>query len=206
MNTPVTRRQALFTLAATGAAAAAAPPSVDPRVVARSDAALDNLLRAQITDPASPRRGAIPDDYLMVSAGGAGGLIETATASLLCPQSKHHAARDLVERIRLAAGFLERSQSPEGNIDLLSTNFNSPPDTGFVVHNGGTAAAIAQMYGAGEVLRALRPFLVKAGGALAAGGIHNRGAEPKLPGQSVHITGYTPFDRTLRFEFPPPVR
>jgi hypothetical protein len=27
-----------------------------------------------------------------------------------------------------------------------------------------------------------------------------RGAEPKLPGQSVYITGFTPFDRTLSFE------
>jgi hypothetical protein len=28
-----------------------------------------------------------------------------------------------------------------------------------------------------------------------------RGAEPKLPGQSVYITGYTPFDHALRFEW-----
>jgi hypothetical protein len=28
-----------------------------------------------------------------------------------------------------------------------------------------------------------------------------RGAEAKLPGQSVYITGYTPFDSTVRFEF-----
>jgi hypothetical protein len=28
-----------------------------------------------------------------------------------------------------------------------------------------------------------------------------RGAEAKLPGQSVYITGYTPFDHTIRFEF-----
>ena len=27
-----------------------------------------------------------------------------------------------------------------------------------------------------------------------------RGAEPKLPGQSVYITGFTPFDQTLTFE------
>ena len=28
-----------------------------------------------------------------------------------------------------------------------------------------------------------------------------RGAEAKLPGQSVYLTGYTPFDQTIRFEF-----
>jgi hypothetical protein len=28
-----------------------------------------------------------------------------------------------------------------------------------------------------------------------------RGAEPRLPGQSVYITGYTPFDHTLQFDF-----
>ena len=28
-----------------------------------------------------------------------------------------------------------------------------------------------------------------------------RGAEPKLPGESVYITGYTPFDHTVRFEW-----
>ena len=27
-----------------------------------------------------------------------------------------------------------------------------------------------------------------------------RGAEPKLPGESVYITGFTPFDQTLTFE------
>jgi hypothetical protein len=28
-----------------------------------------------------------------------------------------------------------------------------------------------------------------------------RGAEAKLPGQSVYLTGYTPFDQTVRIEF-----
>ena len=102
----------------------------------------------------------------------AGALIETAAASWIASQSKHHGAPEVLERIRHAAQFLERSQSAEGNIDLLSTNFNSPPDTGFVVHNVGTAAALAKMYGADEMLRALRPFLVKAAGGMTTGGIH----------------------------------
>ncbi len=170
----VTRRQVLWGLgsAALASGAPAAAPEVDARVVARNDAALDNLLRAQITDTRNARLGGVPDDYLMYHAGSAGGLIETAAASWIAPHSKHHGAPEVLERIRLAAQFLERSQNAEGNIDLLSTNFNSPPDTGFVVHNVATAAAIAKMYGAEEVLRALRPFLVKAAGGMSTGGVH----------------------------------
>src|SRR5260370_26971588 len=166
----VSRRQVLWGLgsAALAAGAPAAEPEVDARVVARNDAALDNLLRAQITDPRNARLGGVPDDYLMYHAGSAGGLIETAAASWIVPHSNHHGAPEILDRIRLAAQFLERSQTPEGNIDLLSTNFNSPPDTGFVVHN----VAIAKIYGAEEVLRALRPFLVKAAGGMSTGGVH----------------------------------
>jgi hypothetical protein len=108
----------------------------------------------------------------MHNVGAAGGLIETLTAALVCPKSKHYQENELVERVRMAARFLEGSQSTEGNIDLLSTNFNSPPDTGFVVHNVGTAGAIARRYGADEVLRSLRGFLTAAGRGMSAGGIH----------------------------------
>src|SRR4051794_14352680 len=123
-----TRRQILGALgsAALAAAAPAAPPEVDARVVARNDAALENMLPEQVTDPASPRLGGVADEYRMFSAGSAGGFIEMAAAAWVAPQSKHHAAPELLERIRYAAQFLQRSQSAEGNIDLLSTNFNSP--------------------------------------------------------------------------------
>ena len=174
MDSRVTRRQILWGLggAAVAAGAPAAPPEVDARVVARNDASLENLLRVQVTGAPNPRVGGVPDEYGMFHAGSAGGLIETAAASFLAPHSKHRGEAEVLARIRLAAQFLERSQSAEGNIDLLSTNFNSPPDTGFVVHNVGTAAAIAKMYGAEEILRALHPFLVKAAGGMSTGGIH----------------------------------
>jgi hypothetical protein len=37
-------------------------------------------------------------------------------------------------------------------------------------------------------------------GAAPHGYTQVRGAEPKLPGQSVYVTGFTPFDRTFTFE------
>jgi hypothetical protein len=169
----LTRRGALTALGGAAAAlAAGTPPDVDPRVVERNDDAAERYLRSQVTDPESPWAGGVPDDFLMHHASSAGGLVETLAASFICPRSKHHREPALLERIRLAAGFLGRSQSPEGNIDLLTTNFNSPPDTGFVVHNAATAAAIGTLYGVDELTALLRPFLVKAGGGMAAGGIH----------------------------------
>ena len=135
--------QILWTMGRT-ALAAGAPPEVDARVAARDDAALEDLLRAQTTGAASRRRGGGADEYGMFDVGSPGGPIEMAEAWMAL-LSKYHGA--LLERIRLAAQFLQRSQSGEGNIDLLSTNFNSPPGTGFVVHNMATAAAIAKMYG-----------------------------------------------------------
>ncbi len=173
-GTGVTRRQVIWGLgtAALAAGAPAAAPELDARVVARNDAALDNLLSTQITDSRNARLGGVPDEYGMYHAGSAGGLIETAAASWIAPHSRHHGVPEVLERIRLASQFLERSQTAEGNINLLSTNFNSPPDTGFVVHNVATAAAIARMYSAEEVLRALRPFLVKAAAGMTTGGVH----------------------------------
>jgi hypothetical protein len=174
MDRMLTRRQALLTTGAAAAtlrAAATAPP-IEPAIVDRNDDAVSKLMRAQITDAQSHWVGSVPDEYLMYSAGSAGGLIETLAASFACPQSKFHGDASLLERINLAAQFLQRSQSPEGNIDLLSTNFNSPPDTGFVVHNVAAAAAVGRLYGIDELVKSLRPFLVKAGAGLASGGIH----------------------------------
>jgi hypothetical protein len=174
METKTSRRTALAVLGAAGASltARAQAPSVERGTVERNDAGVEKLLRMQVTDTASQWCGSVPDEFDLHSAGSAGGLIDVMTASLECPQSKFHGDRTLAQRIGLAAAFLQRSQSAEGFIDLLSTNFNSPPDTGFVVHNAATAAAIANRYGDREVVRLLRPFLVKAADGMSVGGIH----------------------------------
>jgi len=172
MDHVITRRQALFAAGAMATLRAATPPQVEQSIIDRNDDAVQRLLRKQLTDPQSQWVGSVPDDYLLHNAGSAGGLIETLCASFAHPKSKFHGDKILLERIGLAAAFLERSQSREGNIDLLSTNFNSPPDTGFVVHNVATAAAIGQLYGIGELVRLLRPFLVKAGAGMSVGGVH----------------------------------
>jgi hypothetical protein len=160
------------------AGAVAPPTGVQPldalvaTAVERNDAAVQSLLQSQITAAASPWRGSVPDQVGLHSAGSASGVCEVLAASFVHPRSKFHRDAVLLDRIRLAAGFLERVQGPQGNIDLLTTNFNSPPDTGFVVHNVATAAAIGRRNGAPEIADTLRPFLLKAGEGMAAGGVH----------------------------------
>jgi hypothetical protein len=178
---PFSRRDVLTILGAAGTAAAVdgtgsadAQPPASPldSALARNDAAVRALLDSQITDAASPWRGCVPDQVGLHPAGSASGAAETLTASFIHPRSRFHADNALVERIRLTAEFLERAQSPQGNIDLLTTNFNSPPDTGFVVHNVATAAAIARLHGHEDIARIFQAFLMKAGAGMAAGGVH----------------------------------
>ena len=183
MISPVrlSRREALAMLGAAGTSVVARragpihaqqPMSVLERAVMRNDVAVRSLLDGQITDSASRWRGAVPDQFGLHSPGSAGSIAETLTASFLHPRSTFHGDRALVERLRLAAEFLERAQNPQGNIDLLTTNFNSAPDTGFIVHNVATAATIARLHGHEDIARIFQPFLIKAGRGMAIGGVH----------------------------------
>jgi hypothetical protein len=141
-------------------------------IVQRNDASATGLMERQVTDPSAPGCGSYADAHGLWNAGTAGGIVEVLTASFLSPGSRYHKDPAVLERIRLAAGFLARAQHADGTIDLLITNFHSTPDTGFVVHNVGTAACLAKRAGVREIVAALEPFLVNAGAALAAGGVH----------------------------------
>ncbi len=150
----------------------AAPPEIDPAVVTQLDTAVESYMSKQLTDPASRWRGGLADATGIYNPISGSGQIETYTAAFLHPRSKFYKQQRLVERIGLAADFLVRSQSPEGFISLLVTNFNSPPDTAFAVAPVATAALLARRYGAPDIEKLLEPFLRKAGHGMAHGGVH----------------------------------
>lgn len=203
-----TRRDLLALMGTAGALGGYADAAVqqagaDPALplaaaVDRNDAAVRTLLQSQVTDPASPHRGSVPDQFGLHSVGSASGVIESLAAAFVHPRSAFHRSAELLERIRSAAGFLERSQSPQGNIDLLTTNFNSPPDTGFVVHNVATAAAIGRRHGAEEIATVLRTFLVRAGAGMAEGGVHTPNHRWVICSALAQINGLFPDPRYLR--------
>lgn len=167
----MTRRDALLLLSAAGAAGPARAMTVS-ELVSRNDESVARYLERQNTDPASRWRGAVPDAFGLHEPGTAAGILTTGMAAFLHPQSKFHRDGEVRGRIKLAAEHLARVQTSDGNFDLLVTNFNSPPDSAFIMINVGTAASLARDHGQTEMFGWIEPTMRKAAEGLIKGGIH----------------------------------
>ncbi|HEY3740720.1 MAG TPA: hypothetical protein VGL53_12795 [Bryobacteraceae bacterium] len=154
------------------AAAAGQTKASSSTLAERFDANVAHLIDAQNLDTGARHRGGLVDSTGLYMPGSIAGLIEQFSAAYVWPQSKYRGNPLMVERLTLATQYLERVMTKDGNINLLSTNFNSPPDTGFLMHGLCTAAFIARKYKAKEIEDALHPVLERAGDALIKGGIH----------------------------------
>lgn len=141
-------------------------------VIKRHDDYVDTLLKKQNTDPHSRWRGLIPDQYGIHGPGTAAGVIDALTSAWLHAESKFHKSPLLPPRIRLAAEALSREQTADGNWHLLTTNFNSPPDTAFIVRAMAPAAVLLRRAKNQELFNVLEPVLRKAAQGLVKGGIH----------------------------------
>jgi hypothetical protein len=172
LNLP-TRRTVLGVLAA---AVQAIPQITDSgipaEVIRRHDEHVERLLGMQVTDPQSRWRGGYPDADGLHHGGSGSGLLGAFCTAIAQPRSKHYRSGALTERIRLAADFMTRQQTPDGNYNLLITNFNSPPDTAFIMENMASAAFHVRKDGQADVEELLEPIIRKAAAALVRGGIH----------------------------------
>lgn len=192
-----------FFLAGAGTALASNLPEAKaaefPRaaVEANDDKVAKNM-DAQATNTNHPFRGGIPDNRELYLAGTAGRFVQQAVAALFCESSRYFKNDVVIGRIRLALSFLKDQQSSDGNVDLLTTNFNSPPDTGFVVHKVASAANIARMRGDDKVLRLFRPFLTSAGQGMAKGGVHTPNHRWVVSAALAQINELYPDQRFLR--------
>ena len=90
------------------AAALAAPAlmvegGIDRELVERHDAAVDRLLKLQITDRAHAECGGYADDYGLYSVGAGSGLVETGMEAWGYRGSRHYHSAVLQERMLLAS-------------------------------------------------------------------------------------------------------
>lgn len=166
----MTRRESLL-IAGGAPLAAAASETFDPEIVRKHDTAVEYYLKNQVT--ADGRwQGALPDAYGLHAPGSAVGMWDIFATAFLCPQSKFAKSNLMVERLALAAKFIDRSTTPEGNIYLPVTNFNSPPDSAFAVRTAAQTALNARRGGAKEISTIVEPRLKRMVEAITTGGIH----------------------------------
>ena len=127
----------------------------------------------QITDPTHPQCGGLVyPDYGIADA------IYSAHFVVGCA----YLALGIVDESRLAratqaADFMLRAQRPSGNIDLLTVNYDSAPDTGFVVQQLCAVLELARIRGVDSpawraLLDRLEQFVRRAVAGMLTGGFH----------------------------------
>ncbi|MBE7539373.1 MAG: hypothetical protein HS122_13300 [Opitutaceae bacterium] len=158
-------------LSRAGASPARTPSvsSLQARLTAANDALIPDLLR-RLT-----QRGVVVDTYGIPTAQDTARLISVLASARHAPGSRHHRDPGLLDPLERAASALLDAQHDDGTIDLVATNFHSPPDTAFVVEFIAPLTALLNREAdpSEARLRAhLEKFLRRAGEALVTGGVH----------------------------------
>jgi hypothetical protein len=94
-------------------------------------------------------------------------------AAFCAPESARFKSADLIPGMERAAQLLLAAQHPDGTID--SGNYNSPPDTGFVVQNVTAALTVLRQAADSRLAKVdemVSRFLSATGDPLATGGVH----------------------------------
>ena len=140
-----------------------------------SDRQIQDLRTSQIVDKAHPDFGGFANSFDIVNEQGTAIFVKMAICALTTPESSLYHDTTLTIQVNEALLWLLKVQHPDGTIDLYSTNFNSPPDTGFIVKWLGPPAKLlmgSNLPMKDEVLNNLQTFMQNAGNAMIHGGIH----------------------------------
>ncbi len=131
-------------------------------------------LARQTQQRGHPWDGGFPDKHGIYHVGTAANHARILACGLVMPESAFHQSTKVTDSLLALVEFLNRRQHDDGTIDLITTNFHSPPDTGFVVEPLSVAVNCLQRDDQKweHLVRPIRQFLVKAGAALSRGGIH----------------------------------
>ena len=140
--------------------------------VKQNDVRVQHYLDTLEQRPEHPYFGGLPNDDGLYMPMSTATMLSFFAAAFISPSSSFYQRSDLAQAMQNAANCLRQMQHDDGTIDLLSTNFHSTPDTGFVVEPLCLAYGLLQQQPSLAVLPLLRAFLLRAGEALSIGGIH----------------------------------
>ena len=138
------------------------------------DARVNSIMSTQVLDHSRPDFGGFVSQGV---AGGTGvGQVVPLCYAYLMAGSAHFRSAEVLERILLGAGFGRRVRRDSGRFDLVETNFDSAPDTGFLVQSMAPVVAAAREVeddtGAEEIAGALGELIRTATPGMAGGGFH----------------------------------
>ena len=134
---------------------------------------IDAVQHWQITDPDHPGYGGlVHPDYGMPDAIYSGHFVVACACLALGTGDESH-----LTHAAQAVDFMLRAQRPSGNVDLLSVNYDSAPDTGFAVQQLCAAIELARARKVGSpawvtLLAKLEQFVRRAVVGMLTGGFH----------------------------------
>lgn len=140
-----------------------------------NDQQLTPVRALRIRDAANPAFGGLKDGEDIPNPQSTADFIRRAACAMSCTESSYYQSKELLQQIQEAVQYLLRVQHTDGTLDLPATNFHSTPDTGFIVKRLTTGYSLlvrSETPGMEEVLTVFKSFLLRAGEALVAGGIH----------------------------------
>ena len=145
-------------------------------LVGELDQQVEGVLTRQVLDRQDAYCGGFMDGDRLVGSQSISAVASVGYAYLL-PESRHYRSEVLLERILLAAEFARRHRRPSGCFDLLTTNFDSAPDTAFVVQAIAPVVFAARQQatddeGAAAIADALGELIQTAAPGMVAGGFH----------------------------------
>ena len=144
-------------------------------LVQLNDRKVADLVDAQQVDSSQPFYGGFPNQHRVFYVGTAAGNANRMVEGLISPKSQYYESKSIELRLNLAINYVLNSQHADGTIDLVSTNFHSPPDTAFVVEPVALALSCVRQHAPDALTtfqKTAREFLRNAGRALVKGGIH----------------------------------
>ena len=145
------------------------------KLIKENDSRIPEMLTRQERDDKSKWYGGVRTDTEVFYPGHAAGYIKNLSCSYVSEDSDYFQSNELLSAMMLASDYLLNAQYDDGNIDLPSTNFHSPPDTAFAVEPLCIAYSLLSDLNTDEtgvLLEKLKRFLIRSGKALTVGGIH----------------------------------
>ena len=140
-----------------------------------NDEYIRGAMERQSMDAGNVYKGAMFDADSVVSPIGTAQYIQALVCAYVSRESAFYRSEEILVRMEQAAAALVNLQHDDGTIDLLTTNFHSTPDLGFTIFPLALSYTITMKHSHlryGTFRDRLKHYLLKAGNALAVGGIH----------------------------------